>query len=236
MCFSTEASFGAAIALVPAGAYCVEAAWRKDRHYLLLGIVPLVFGLQQFCEALVWVGLGRAEPGLVRIAAMAYLFFALCVWPLWIPIAAAAIEVRPRRRLALLVMSGIGLVFGLVYYLPIAIDGGQGLDPTIIGHSIRYDLSDVPAIQSFWWWVGMVAYMVVVAGPFLTSTNHRLRPLAIGVLAAAIGTYVFLEYAFASVWCFFAAILSLYLMRVLYQLPNPVPAIHEPHLRPLPSS
>ena len=83
MCFSAEASFGAAALLVPSGAYCLRSAVRKMPRWLPLAAVPLVFGIQQCSEGLVWVGLGRDDAALTREASLVYLFFALTFWPCW---------------------------------------------------------------------------------------------------------------------------------------------------------
>jgi hypothetical protein len=222
MCFSAEASFGVAVALLPAGGYCLAEAWRKDWAYLPLAAVPLLFGLQQVCEARVWDGLGRGGPEAARVPSLAFLFFALAVWPVWIPLAAAVIEPRGWHRLALAVLAGAGVLFGVVYYLPVAADGGRGLNPAVVGHFLRYDFSAVPAARSTWWWVWPVLYLAAVCGPLLASRDRRLRPLgAAGALAAAFA-YALFEDAFASVGCFFAAA-SVYLAYVVYRLPEPPP-------------
>ena len=227
MCFSAEASFGAAAALLPAGGYCVETAWRKDRRYLPLAAVPVLFGAQQLCEALVWTGLGRGQPDTARVASLGYLFFALALWPVWVPLAVAAVETWVANRRACLALAGAGLIFALVYYLPVTVDGGRGLNPAMVGHSIRYDLSAVPATRSIGWWVWPTLYLLAVAGPFLASHNRRLRPLGAAVVGAAVVAQVAAEYAFASVWCFFSAFLSLHLAYVLHRLPE-TPGIPEP--------
>jgi FtsH-binding integral membrane protein len=236
MCFSAEASFGAAVALLPAGAYCVDAAWRKDRRYLPFAVVPIVFGMQQICEALVWLGIERTNAEMTRIAALAYMGFALAIWPIWVPLALALLEERPRNRWMLVILAGVGLVFGLVFFLPLARDGGRGLSPTVVGHSIRYDLSVVPAIHSFWWWAWLAGYLIAVSGPLFASQNHRLRPLGAAVVVSALISYGLFEYAFASVWCFFAALLSLYVVHILRRVSGHAAEILEPHLRPMPSN
>ena len=228
MCFSAEASVGVAVALLPVGAYCLATAWRKDRTYLPLALIPMLFGLQQLCEARVWVALDRGDPDLARVPSLAFLFFALSLWPAWIPLAAAAIEPpgRRRRRLALFAFAACGLAVGLVYYVPAAADG-DGLNPAVVGHSIRYDFSAVPVTQSALWWVWPALYLAVVSVPPLVSRNRRLWPLGVAIVLLAAATYALFESAFASVWCVFAAILSLYLAYVLHRLPDrpdPVPA------------
>jgi hypothetical protein len=109
MCFSAEASVAAGVALLPAGAFAIATALRKDRAYLPLAALPLLFGVQQLCEAGVWIGLERGEPGLVRLATLAFLFFAIAFWPFWIPLVAACIEGRPAWRLLFFVTTGVGL-------------------------------------------------------------------------------------------------------------------------------
>lgn len=225
MCFSAEASLGAAVALLPAGGYCVEAAWRKDRAYLPLAAVPVLIGLQQLCESQVWVGLDLGKPELVRRASLWFLFFALAVWPVWVPLAVAAVEGRGWKRWAFVAVSGVGTLFAITHYVPLAASGGSGLNPTAVRHSIRYDLSAVPAAGSARWWVWPALYSVAVAGPLLAARDRHLRPLGIAILLAAAASSVLFEYAFASVWCFFAAILCLYLVYVVYQLPGSPPGV-----------
>jgi hypothetical protein len=219
MCFSAEASVGVAAALLPVGGYCAEAAWRKNRAYLPLAAIPTLFGAQQLSEAGVWVGLGRGDPALVRAASVWFLFFAVAFWPVWVPLAVAAIEPRGARRWAFLAVAGLGLALGCVYYLPL-VGGIAWAEVRVVGHSIRYDFSAVPAVRDTPSWVWPVWYLGVVGVPLLASTNPRLRPLGVAVGLLAIVSYALFEYTFASVWCFFAAALSLYIGYVLYRLPE----------------
>ena len=54
MCLSAEASYMAAAVLVPAGAVAMQRAYRRTPRYLPLATLPLLFGLQQLSEGLVW--------------------------------------------------------------------------------------------------------------------------------------------------------------------------------------
>lgn len=234
MCFSAEASLGSAIVLLPAGAYCIESASRKDRRYLPLAVVPVFFGIQQLCEALVWLELERGNAATADTAARAYLFFALALWPVWIPLAAASIEPRVRARWLLAALAGIGLLFGIVQYLPFAT--GPSPDPHVVGHSIRYDLSVVPAVRSFWSWGWMAIYLAAVCVPLLASGNRRVRPLGVGTLLFALISVLLFEHAFASVWCFFAAILSGYLAFIIGSIPGESLEEREATLRAMPSN
>ena len=218
MCFSAEASYGVAAVLLPAGGYCVAAAWRKDRRFLPLAAVPVLFGFQQLCEAQVWVGVGRGDAERVRVGSLGFLFFALAVWPVWVPLAVAAAEPR-RVRWAVAALAACGVAFAWAYFVPVAESGGRALNPALVGHSIRYDFSGVPAANAAGWWVWPVLYLVTIAGPFLFSSQPSLRLIGVGVVSLAAVAFVLFELAFASVWCFFAAILSVGLVYTIGRLP-----------------
>jgi hypothetical protein len=221
MCFSAEASLGVAVVLLPVGGYCAAAAAHKDRAYLPLAAVPLLFGVQQLCEAGVWLGLGRGDPDLTRLASRWFLFFAVVFWPCWVPLAAAAVEPGGTRRRVFLALAGLGLVLGCIYYLPLA--AGGWADARVVGHSIRYDFSAVPVVREAPGWVWPALYLIAVCGPLVTSGDRSLRPLGVAVAASTAVAYLAFREAFASVWCFLAAALSAYIAYALYRLPDPPP-------------
>jgi hypothetical protein len=219
MCFSAEVSVGTAAALLPVGGYCLAAAWRKNRAYLPLAAAPLLFGLQQLCESRVWDAVNRGDSELARVPSLAFLFFALALWPVWIPLATAAIEPSVRKRRAFVAAAALGLLSFVAYYLPVAADG-RGLHPTLACRSIRYDFSAAALARSPWWRVVPALYVAVTCGPLLASSDRRVRPLGAASVVSAAATYALFEFAFASVWCFFAAALSAYLAFVLHGLPD----------------
>ena len=83
MCFSANVSLGAAVVLLPVGGYCTAAAVYKDRAYLPLAVSPLLFGMQQMGEAVVWLAIEHDDPALARAGSRWFLLFALVVWPAW---------------------------------------------------------------------------------------------------------------------------------------------------------
>jgi hypothetical protein len=234
MCFSAAASYGVAAVVLPAGAYCAEAAWRKDRRFLLLAAVPVLFGLQQLGEAQVWDGLERGDGERVRVGSLGFLFFALAVWPVWMPLSVAAVERRWRRWTGV-ALAGSGVAFAAAYYLPVH-EFGHGLNPVVVGHSLRYDFSQVPAVNSPVWWVGPAVYLAAVAVLCLLSSRKHLRQLGVMIVVLAVALYALFAHAFASVWCFFAAILSVYLAFVMGCLPSRVAlasaAVNTPPVHP----
>jgi hypothetical protein len=226
MCISAEASLGVAVVLLPVGGYCVTAAAHKNRAYLPLAAMPLLFGIQQLCEAGVWLGQGRGDPNLTRQASRWFLFFAVAFWPVWVPLAAAAVEPGGTRRRVFLALAGLGVGLGSVYYLPLAADGACA-DARVVGHSIRYDFSAVPAVRAAPGWVWPSLYLIVVCGPLVASGDRRLRPLGVAVVASSAVAYLAFREAFASVWSFLGAALSAYIGYALYWLPDPPPGNSE---------
>jgi hypothetical protein len=56
---------------------------------------------------------------------------------------------------------------------------------------------------------------VIIVGPLMLSASGRLRAFGAAILAAFLVSHLFYGYAFASVWCFFSALLSASLYWIL---------------------
>lgn len=213
MCFSEGASYAAGAVLTGAGAYTLQ---RADRACAPLAAVPLMFGLQQLTEGLVWRAVEanpagetvRSTPGI----ALAYLMFAYVLWPVIMPIAVARIEPRPGRRRAMAMLAVLGGGVG-AWLL-----GSLLREPPrvhVARHHLDYGVTlsgDALVIAS---------YLTAVCASCLLSSWPLLRLLgAASAVSAGITALVAIE-AFASIWCFCAAVLSLI---VFLHVRNPVRA------------
>ena len=94
MCFSATASFTAAAVLSTTGVVTLKKA--KSTSELPLASIPLLFGIQQAIEGIVWISFGSTL--LNTIAAYGFLFFAYVLWPILVPIATLLVETHPLRR------------------------------------------------------------------------------------------------------------------------------------------
>ncbi len=145
MCFSAAASFSSAALLVPLGIAAVARSWRDHRRELLpLTLMPVGFGLQQGLEGVVWLGLnhGPAAP-LLKGGALAYLFFALALWPIWIPYVVLSLWPQQRHwpgRPLLWTLQGAGLVLGIGLWLPLLLQPTR-IEPVVLKGSIDYGLT-----------------------------------------------------------------------------------------------
>src|SRR5687767_3355250 len=102
MCFSAGASFGAAIILGAIGVVSLKKV-RAPAQIIFAGI-PLLFGLQQFFEGLLWLTLTHASySSWHTITTYVFLLFAQGLWPLWIPLSMFLIEPDKMRRKILLI-------------------------------------------------------------------------------------------------------------------------------------
>lgn len=170
----------------------------------MLAAVPLLFAVQQAAEGVVWVTLGSAAHAELRHAAVwAFLAFALVVWPIWMPLALRVAERRRGRRIALDALLGVGVlvsayaVWRLASYTPGA---------RIEGHRLGYTYAE--GARTLVLAVYLPAYVLATVVPFFVSSTRWTSIMGI-VLALSLGATALLERnTLVSVWCFFAAVLS----------------------------
>ena len=218
MCVSAEVSFGLSAVLFPAGAYCVRSALRKKRKLLGLAIIPLVFSVQQFSEGVVWNGLNRDNLDAAQYASFVFLYVALAFWPFWVPTCAFLSEPNSWRKWVSGGIALLGLAEGLMLYLPVVLNP-EVLVLRVRHHSIFYDVTQSAAFEVMPKIGWQLLYAAIVGIPMLIAPKQGFLLLGIALVAAAVVSQVFFWYAFTSVWCFLAAILSLYLCISFRQLP-----------------
>ena len=213
MCFSVTASATAAAILIPIGVYCIHVARKEMPGWLMLAAYPLAFGMQQAIEGVVWHGMNSNNESLVYISSQGYVFFSYFFWLFWVPFSVYYLEKEGARKRFLGVLSIMGFLYGLSLFMPIILRDGW-LVIEIAQNSLLYKsttiydgIIDRQVIR------GIYAIQVFLA--LILSTNLKVRIFGVMILASVIGTFVFYKYAFVSVWCFFAAILSAYLLVIL---------------------
>jgi len=213
MCFSAIASFTASALLTATGVYSAKVAWSKDTSCLPLALVPVFFGIQQGLEGFVWLGLHGAQPAMVRAGSLGYLFFSHDFWPFWIPVAAYFLERRPNVKNVIGGIALVGLLFSLSLYVPMVVQP-DGFEAIINHGSIDYQTHII--YDALWprdW--SRLVYLTLVVLPMLLADRWGSRLFAGLSALSLVATYGAFNYAFVSVWCFFAAILSFYIVYLM---------------------
>jgi hypothetical protein len=200
MCFSASASFAASGLTAVAGVAAFTGA--RQPAYRLLAAMPLFFALQQLAEGVVWLAAGgRVDPAWQVPAAFAFLLAARVLWPAWVPLMVRAAEEDPGRRRVLSVLLALGVLEGLLggYALaayPVTVD--------TLGHHVRYGIAAPAAFR-----VPVdVLYYLVTLPPLFLSGHRALRGIGVAMLAALVVSRLFYREYAVSVWCFFAAFIS----------------------------
>ena len=199
MCFSPTASFVAAGVIASIGVATLRHV--REPRALLFASVPLLFALHQFTEGVVWLGLdGTIGPVVLHRAAFIFTLHAQGLLPGLMPAAVALMEPPGRRRTAIVGLTAVGLLvcawdlYGL-FLFP---------SRTFIDHqaiAYRNPLTGNFGIS--------LLYILATCGALLLSSHRVVRWYgALNVVGLTVVEIV-REYAFASIWCFYAASLSI---------------------------
>ena len=197
MCFSASASFVAGASLLAIGTMTVNRAGRKSE--LPFAAIPLLFGLQQVLEGILWLAYRFDTPLLNTVVTNAYSFFSHVFWPIYVPFAVLALESVPWRRKMLYAFLAVGTAAGL--YLLI--------------NMVRFPITSQP-VGAHIEYVSAHFYVGVVMGSYLAGTclsmlfsSHKIVIVfGAAALLSFMAVYWIYTLWFISVWCFFAAVLS----------------------------
>ena len=204
MCFSATASFVAGTALSVVGVATIKKAKRKAE--LPFATIPLLFGIQQLIEGIVWLSFGNSA--LNVISTYAYSMFSHVLWPIFVPIAILLLEKDPVRKKILRVFTGIGLAVGifLLYFI-----FQDGIISQIVNQSVSYNSPHLylPLV--------LTLYVFATCISFLISSDKVINIIGIVMLTSFLAASLFFSGTFISVWCFFAAVLSFIIFLYFYR-------------------
>jgi hypothetical protein len=210
MCFSPTASFAISGLLALVGALCIRST--KKKSYLPFAIIPLIFAAQQACEGFVWI----TYPWPISyFFAVLFIIFAIS-WPMWIPYSLYSLEPNKKRRQILWydTLAGVVLSAGGLFMV-----ARHGIDIAIINHSIAYGLTNAyEEIPVFGTWVLWLWYRITVVVPTFLSSFKEIRILGLLLLTSDAIAYLFWQKTFTSVWCFFAAGISLWVLYAIRKM------------------
>ena len=210
MCFSAEASFGASLIIGTAGVLAIVKS--KNLPQKLFASIPIVFSIQQFTEVMLWLTLSNPslnswQPVFLHL----FLVFAIVFWPVWIPLTIRLLETEPMRKkiLNVLLVIGVFISLGIAWILwsyPVKVMSG--------GHHLHYVLDIPPGIRKMTDAFSLLYCLSTIASPFLSGIK-RMKWLGIVFALSYIFTLIFYKGFVVSIWCYFAALLSLVILWIL---------------------
>lgn len=205
MCFSAPASFVVAGALTVMGLVTMRMV--HDKRFLRLSSMPLFFALQQALEGVVWLSIDKIY--IVQLlATYGFVFFAFMFWPVWIPWSLLPIEQTAWRRIILYTTLGAGAVFALISAFALLVYGARA---TAMDHHIVYNFS-LPAPTFAAHAMQMQAlYFFAIIIPALISSRRIIQGFGTAVAIAYVIAQIFYRPFIISTWCFFAALVSIFI-------------------------
>jgi hypothetical protein len=198
MCFSATANFAGSAVIGAVGVATLKEV--RHRRALLFGALPCLFALHQVMEGFVWLGLdGRLPAATAHDMGAAFVLYAQGLLPFLLPLSVYMIEPTPRlrrRMLPFVILGGLlalYMLWGLTAY-PLMVYANH--------HSIVYKnvATETDTIA--------VLYVIATCGALFFSGFRYVALFGAANLVGLIVVSLVMKYAFTSVWCAYAAVIS----------------------------
>ncbi len=164
-------------------------------------MIPLLFGIQQLIEGVLWLTFVHDAPLLKQAMTYAYSGFSHALWPIYVPFAIGVLETARWRKRTLVLFQAAGLVVGLyLLYFIVTRPVVAVISKHIVYVSPHFYLAPV-----------MVLYLAATCVSAFFSSHRFVNLFGALSLISFIGAYAIYAHALVSVWCFFAALLSILL-------------------------
>ena len=203
MCFSAAGSFTISALLTGIGAVSMGRGGVKPGR--MFAAIPLIFAAQQAAEGLVWLTIDDARHAVLhRVAVNAFLGVAFVVWPTWLPCSLLLLERNSERRRSLTLLFWFGSLAAMYASLLLLVWPPSA---RVAGHCLAYDhpmIHDEARLL-----LHLCGYVVASVVPFFVSTAALARTLGGTLIVSLAAAFLVQRDALTSVWCFFAAVLSI---------------------------
>jgi hypothetical protein len=166
----------------------------------LFAALPCLFALHQFTEGIVWLGLDhKLGPTVAHAAGAAYVLYAEGLLPFLLPLSVFLIEPTPGRRRGMSGFLALGgalslyILWGLIAF-PLEVSARE--------HGIVY-LNAITTTTPV-----AVLYVIATCGALFFSGFRGLLILGAVNLVGLIVVMLVRRYEFTSIWCAYAAVVS----------------------------
>ena len=198
MCFSASASFISGTALCATGVATLKRT--EARNEIPFAMIPLLFGIQQLTEGVIWLTFTHEAPLLKQTMTYLYSGFSHVLWPMYVPFAMGILEAVRWRKKAIFAFEAVGVAVGL-YLLYFIVT--RPVVAEVVGSNIVY------ASPHFYVIPVMAFYLAATCVSCFFSSHRFVKLFGVLALLSFIAAYLVHIMALVSIWCFFAAVLSL---------------------------
>ncbi|MFI5332630.1 MAG: DUF6629 family protein [Candidatus Babeliales bacterium] len=206
MCFSAHASFGSALFLTGMGIAALSQT--RTNNQRLLALIPVLFAVQQTMEGIIWTT--HTNPTNWWATAAPYVFLIIASsWSTIIPVAVWLMEKSRKRAHDMYLFIGMGVVYTSVAYIALALYPVHAHVTQHIAYTVDTPEHTPYSFLQFW-------YLITITVPPCIATTRHMRLFGIGTLISFIGSHAWETSHVASIWCFFAALISSLIVYVLY--------------------
>lgn len=207
MCFSAEASFAGGIVISIIGIATITKVHKPSQ--LVFASIPLFFGIQQFAEGFLWLMLPNPDAIIAqKFATYLFLIMADFLWPMMIPLAVLLMEKNEKKKRILRVFAISGILLSLYYAFCLL---SFNIYPQISGYHILYKTDFPKSLAMF----AFAIYLIVTIIPLFVSSIQRTHLLGALMFLSCLITAIFFRQYLTSVWCFFAALISVVIFWIL---------------------
>ena len=204
MCFSASASFVSGGVLSALGVLAIKKT--KFPHEKMIASVPFIFGIQQIIEGFIWINSNEIQTpsGIVtfgpKVLTYGYLFFAMILWPTFLPISIGLIELKRKKKILILTLPAAitSLYFTWVLFK-------YPIYSQIQENHIQYHFTIHPSLFI------VTTYCLATILPCLLSSHRWIVGVGAVLTVALLFSKIYFDDAFASIWCFFSALLSAFI-------------------------
>jgi hypothetical protein len=203
MCFSPEADFTAGAIVTCVGIETLRHV--NTRRELIVGVLPLLLGVHQLVEGVVWLGLrGQVSSGLGDAAKEGYIVFAHAALPAIVPFGLMLLEPDPRRARWISPLAALGLLLGAYMLWQVT---AYPVGAHVLARCIDYT-THTPNDTL----IGAL-YVAVTCGPALLSSRPYLRRFGLVSLAGVLASALVRVDELTSLWCVYVAMISVLILK-----------------------
>ncbi len=203
MCFSAPVSFAASGIIGATGIATLRKVKKKEE--IPFASLPIIFAIHQFMEGIVWI---TQDGTIIRyMATYIFLFVAVSLWPFLMPMGVYLLESNENKIRKKIILSAV-IIGTIVAIIALTLAIIAPISVHVVCNSLYYKVG----IFGLPWYIPtllQLSYTLAIVGSMFVSSHKFINLYGAIMTISFLITYIFYNQIYFSVWCFFAAILSI---------------------------